>query len=210
MPPNPTLEKIRKSQILDAALRIISEQGAGFITMEHVARASGLSKGGLTHYFPSKEVLFRETFKEFFNRIFNRGRETMNQHADPLEKLLSFRWIYDREDAEVNVGYPMLFDGMALAARDPEYRSLLSDWFENWVVMLKEALQQGNDEGRFAVRDLDGTARTISAIYQGIGMRWFLDPEAHSTDWADSFLVRSITRLLGLAAGMSVHGETLH
>jgi len=210
MPPNPTLEKIRKSQILDAALRIISEQGTSFITMEHVAKASGLSKGGLTHYFPSKEELFRETFKEFFNRIFNRGRETMNQHADPLEKLLSFRWIYDREDSEVNVGYPLLFDGMALAARDPEYRSLLSDWFENWVVMLKEALQQGNDERQFAVKDLDGTARAISAVYQGIGMRWFLDPEAHSTDWAEGFLVLSITRLLGLDAGASERGKMLH
>lgn len=196
MAPNLTLEKIRKSQILDAALRIISAQGAGSVTLEHVARASGLSKGGLVHYFPSKEALFRESFGEFFNRIFTRAKETMNQHADPLEKLLSFCWIFDRDDPQVQVGYPLLFDGMALAAHDPSYGSLFRDWFENWVVLLKVALKEGRDAGRLSVDDPDGTARAISAIYQGIGTRWFLDPGTHSTDWAVSFLRLSVTRLL--------------
>ncbi|MBI4963120.1 MAG: TetR/AcrR family transcriptional regulator [Desulfomonile tiedjei] len=198
MPPNPTLEKIRKSQILDASLRIMSEQGSNSVTLEHVAKASGLSKGGLVHYFPSKEVLFRESFREFFNRIFTRGRETMDQHADAMDKLLSFIWIFDRDDPEVQVAYPLLFDGMALAAHDPEYGSLFRDWFESWVVMLKVALKQGNDAGRFSVADTDGTARAISAIYQGIATRWFLDPETHSTDWAESFLRLAITGLVGL------------
>jgi AcrR family transcriptional regulator len=164
MPPNLTLERIRKSQILDAALRIMSAQGVNGVTVDDVASASGLSKGGLVHYFPSKDILFRETFKEFFNRIFTRGLETMSQCSDPLEKLLSFLWIYDRDDPDVNTAYPLLFDGMALAAHDPEYGSLFHDWFESWVVMLKAALQEGIEAGLFVSDDVDGTARAISAM----------------------------------------------
>ena len=104
MPPNPILEKIRKSQILDAALRIVAQQGINSVTLDDVAKASGLSKGGLVHYFPSKDTLFREVFKEFFNRIFTRGRETMNLCHDPLEKLLSFCWILDRGDPDTRIG----------------------------------------------------------------------------------------------------------
>jgi len=201
MPPNPILEKIRKSQILDAALRIVSEQGANSVTLDDVARASGLSKGGLVHYFPSKDILFKETFKEFFNRIFTRGMETMNQCADPLEKLLSFLWILDRNDPDLNIGYPMLFDGMALAAHDPEYGSLFRDWFENWVVMLKIAINEGIEAGMFVVDDVDGTARAVSATYQGIATRWYLDPDTHSTEWATGFLRLAVTRLVGFHAG---------
>jgi AcrR family transcriptional regulator len=166
--------------------------------LEEVAKAADLSKGGLAHYFPSKEILFRETFKEFFNRVFTRGLETMNQYDDPLEKLLSFQWIFSPEDPDIKTGYPLLFDGMSLAAHDPEYGSLFHDWFDNWVVMIKVALKEGVDAGRFAVDDPDGTARAVSAIYQGIGTRWFLDPGTHSTDWAITFLRLSITRLVGL------------
>lgn len=198
LPPNLTLEKIRKSQILDAAIRIMSEQGVNNVTLADVATAAGLSKGGLVHYFPSKDVLFKESFREFFHRIFARGLETMNQYTDPLERVLSFQWIYDREDPGVKVGYPLLFDGMALASHDPGYGSLFREWFENWVVMLKVALRGGVDAGRFTVEDLDGTARAVSAIYQGIATRWFLDPEIHSTDWAVSFLRLSVTSLLRL------------
>ncbi len=201
MPPNPILEEIRKSQILDAALRILSAQGVNSVTLDDVAKASGLSKGGLVHYFPSKDILFREAFKEFFNRIFTRSRETMNQYDDPLEKLLSFRWILDRDDPDTSIAYPIVFDGMALAARDPEYLSLFRDWFGNWVVMLKEALKEGIESGVFAVDDVDGTARTISAIYQGIATRWYLDPDIHSTEWAVSFLRRAVTRLVGFDSG---------
>jgi len=197
MPPNPTLEKIRKSQILDAALRILSAQGVNSVTLDDVARASGLSKGGLVHYFPSKDILFTEAFKEFFNRVFTRGLETMNQCDHPMEKLLSFLWILNRDDPDVNTGYPLLFDGMALAAHDPAYGSLFRDWFENWVVLLKVALKEGIEAGVFAVDDVDGTARTISAMYQGVATRWYLDPETHSTEWAVSFLRQAVTRLVG-------------
>jgi AcrR family transcriptional regulator len=197
MPPNPILEKIRKSQILDAALRIMAAQGVNNVTLDDVAKASGLSKGGLVHYFPSKDILFRETFKEFFNRVFTRGMDTMNQFDDPLEKLLSFHWIFDRDDPDLNVGYPLVFDGMALAAHDPEYGSLFRDWFENWVVMLKIALKEGTEAGLFVVDDEDGAARAVSALYQGIATRWYLDPETHSTEWAKNYLRLALTRLVG-------------
>ena len=198
MAPNRALEKLRKAQILDASLRIMSAQGANSVTLEDVSRASGLSKGGLTYYFPSKEALFKESFREFFSRIFARGLETMNLHTDPLDKILSFTWIYNREDPDVHSGYSLLFDCMALASHNPEYGSLFREWFESWVVMLKVALKEGIDQGRFVVDDPDETARAISAIYQGIGTRWFLDPEIHSTEWAVTFLHLSIKRLLGV------------
>ncbi len=48
-----------KESILDAAQQVVIERGAGRITLEDVARASGLSKGGLLYHFPSKEALIQ-------------------------------------------------------------------------------------------------------------------------------------------------------
>ncbi|MBM3302878.1 MAG: TetR/AcrR family transcriptional regulator [Deltaproteobacteria bacterium] len=193
---NVTLEAIRRAQILDAAIRTIAEQGADSVTLENIAKAAGLSKGGIIHYFANKELLFREAFSQFFDRIFRRSKETMDQFENPLDRILAFEWLFDRTDPEIELGYPLLFDCMVRVVRDPAYRSLFHDWVDGWVTLLTDALNEGVQRGVINVSDIDATARTISAIYHGIATRWYLDPESHSNEWALRSFRLAITALL--------------
>lgn len=196
MPPIPELEAIRKAQILEASLTTIAASGCANVTMAEICRAAGLSKGGLAHYYKSKRDLFLAAFEEFFKRIFLRGKETMEQFSDPMEQLLSFQWLYNKEDPDAYLGYPVLFDFMSIAVHDDEYRSIFHDWVNNWLALLKEAIQDGLASGRFTGIDPETAAKGVSAIYQGIATRWFLAPELHSTEWALDTLKRSVTGLL--------------
>ena len=180
----PELEAIRKTQILDAALSTIATNGHANVTMDDICKAAGLSKGGLTHCCKYKKTLFRAAFTAFFDRIFQRSQETMAAVDDPLDQLLSFDWLYDLEDPDLNIGYPLLFDVMSLAAHDEDYRRIFHDWIDNWVVLLEGALRKGLAKGLFKTLDPEAIARTISAIYQGTATRWYLDPQAHTTEWA--------------------------
>jgi AcrR family transcriptional regulator len=192
------LEEIRKGQIIMATLKRISEAGMANITMDTIAREAGLSKGGVAHYFQSKELLCREAFRIFFERIFQRSRDTIRECADPLSKLLSFGWLYNWDDPDVNLGYPLLFDSMAMATRDAEYRRLFHEWVDNWIEMLGDAIREGQGQGKFKGVDPDSMARTISAVYHGVAVRWYIDREGHSTEWALRAVRESITRLLGV------------
>ena len=196
MPPIPELEAIRKAQILEAALNLIAQNGCSNVTMADIALASGLSKGGLTHYFPSKNELFKAVFTEFFRRIFERGRETMMRFDDPIDQLLSFEWLYDRSDPDAKIGYPVLFDFMSIAVHDPEYRAIFDDWVVNWVVLLTSAIEEGVRRGMLQKIDAEPLARAVSAIYQGVATRWFLAPDRHSSRWASRFYREAITGLL--------------
>jgi len=196
MADNITLETIRKPQIIDATLRKIAEVGFHNVTMGDIAKEAGFSKGGIAHYFSSKEALFKEAFRVFFDRIFQRGKETMDQFDDPLDKLLSYVWLYDRDDPDLNVGYPLHFDCMALASRDEEYFSIFHEWVNGWIDLLSEALEEGVKSKMYTISDIKGTARTVSAIYHGIAVRWFLDPKSHSSEWAVQSLVIAVTHLM--------------
>lgn len=196
MPPIPELEAIRKAQILDAALKTISASGYANVTMDAICRAAGLSKGGLAHYYRSKNELFIAVFREFFERIFRRSKQTMDLHKNPIDKLLSFDWLYDRSDPDVNLGYPVLFDCMSLAVRENGYRALFHDWFENWVSLLRDAIEDGLAKGIFKDLDAEATARAVSSVYQGIATRWYLDYDSHSTKWAVESFKKAITGLL--------------
>jgi AcrR family transcriptional regulator len=164
--------------------------------MDEIARAADLSKGGVAHYFSSKDELLKEAFRDYFGRIFERASKGMEERSDPLEKLLAFEWLFDWNDPDLGLGYPLMFDMMSLASRDAAYREIFSEWIDNWITLLKSALEKGNRIGKFNVADCDAAARTISAIYQGLATRWFLDRASHSSGWARSSFDQAIRRLL--------------
>jgi len=194
---NPTLEKIRKSQIIEATLRKISEMGIQNITMNDIAAAAELSKGGIAHYFSSKDLLIKETFRELFaSIIFMRGKKSMDECIGPLEKVHSFIWLYNWDDPLVKIGYPMLFEAMAMAGYDEHYRTLLHDWFDGWIVLLGQAIEEGITAGLFPVMDVNAAARAVSSIYQGVATRWYLDRDSHPTEWAVSYSKMAISGLL--------------
>jgi AcrR family transcriptional regulator len=53
----------RRQQLLDAGARVFTERSYDDASMAEVARAAGISKGLLYHYFPSKRDLFVATLE---------------------------------------------------------------------------------------------------------------------------------------------------
>jgi AcrR family transcriptional regulator len=54
----------QRQRIIDAALQLMSEQGAGATSMRQLARACGLNVAAIYHYFPSKADLLRSVIEE--------------------------------------------------------------------------------------------------------------------------------------------------
>jgi AcrR family transcriptional regulator len=48
-----------RDRLLDAAEELVSVQGATSLTLDAVAKAAGVSKGGLLYHFPTKEALLQ-------------------------------------------------------------------------------------------------------------------------------------------------------
>ena len=68
-----------RSRILDAALRLMSEQGASAASMRQLAAAAGLNVATLYHYFPSKADLLRAVIEE------RRWDERLGADAPPID-----------------------------------------------------------------------------------------------------------------------------
>jgi AcrR family transcriptional regulator len=50
---------LARQRVLDAARRIVETRGAGHLTYEMLAEESGLTRGGITYHFPTKEALLK-------------------------------------------------------------------------------------------------------------------------------------------------------
>jgi AcrR family transcriptional regulator len=72
---NATRSERSRNAALDAATRIIARDGPGRLTLDAIARESGLSKGGVMHQFRTKEAVLKallerqmDHFEEFSTR----------------------------------------------------------------------------------------------------------------------------------------------
>lgn len=59
----------RKENITIAALRLFWLRGYKYVSLVDVARELGITKGGIYHYFSSKEELLREAVYYLFDRV---------------------------------------------------------------------------------------------------------------------------------------------
>jgi AcrR family transcriptional regulator len=58
-----------RQQLLEVAARLATEQGMTAITLDAVSGASGVSKGGLLHHFPTKNALIDALFESLLERF---------------------------------------------------------------------------------------------------------------------------------------------
>ena len=69
---------INKTAILEAAEELVTETGGLRFTMDMVAARAGISKGGLTYTYPTKDALVEDMLRRELSR-FVAQRETPRQ-----------------------------------------------------------------------------------------------------------------------------------
>jgi AcrR family transcriptional regulator len=96
------------SDLLDAAIRVVTRDGMGALTLDAVAREAGVSKGGLTHHYATKDALITAMLEHFGQRLL---RELDRFAADDPD--LAGR----RVRAMMKVAYPELRESEAPRSR---------------------------------------------------------------------------------------------
>ncbi|GAB4424334.1 MAG: TetR/AcrR family transcriptional regulator [Chloroflexi bacterium OHK40] len=71
-----------RARLLDAASTVVLQHGLAGLTLDAVARAAGVSKGGLLHHYPSKEALIHGLFAHLLDE-FDREVERAIDPAEP-------------------------------------------------------------------------------------------------------------------------------
>jgi AcrR family transcriptional regulator len=160
----------RRRQLLEAGARVFTERSYDDASMAEVARAAGISKGLLYHYFPSKRDLFVATLEAAAAEL----REiTQPDPALPIpEQLVTvldayLSWIEDHADSYVKL--------LESATGSDDVRSYMAQMRGNTVERMLEVLVRGGDPA--AVR---------TALH---GFLWFIDGAC--LDWLAN---RDLTR----------------
>lgn len=116
-----------RRQLLDQAARLSVEEGLASISLQDVAAAAGVTKGGLLHHFPSKQVLVEAMFTDFLAAL---DREIDGLIAADSEPHGSFSRAYVEamfRQGDPGANSPCAVLGIAMLT-DPRLRDLWAKW----------------------------------------------------------------------------------
>lgn len=122
-------ELVRRT-LLDQAAKLAIKEGLGSVTVQAVANAAGVTKGGFIHHFPSKQALIDTLFQELLDSI---DADIDKFMADDPEPYGSFTRAY--LETVFEAGWQGNFSPWATLSvsmlTDPNLRALWTSWFEN-------------------------------------------------------------------------------
>jgi len=162
--------KDRRTQILDAAARLISERGYTLTSVDDVIREAGLSgKSHFYHYFKSKESLGYAVLDRQFERFAERGLAILREPMiDPLERLYLFIDSVVTAQAERGCKGGSPFGNLAgeMADAHEGFRGRIDQVFERWASQIQSLFWEAR--GRLAPgTDTARLSRFIIAALEG-------------------------------------------
>lgn len=170
---NQSPEKTRQS-IIDKARELIMAQGVKGTSIADIARTTGMSKGTLFYYYPSKNNLIFDVTDQHFEQVTRTLVKVMTarKNEDPRELFkLGFTGIIN-EAARGQLNLYLVQDAVT---GNEELKERFKQKYEDWRQMMLQLLKDifpDNDE-----KELVLYASILVAVLDGLIIQWLLDPE---------------------------------
>ncbi len=185
MSPRPDVSEKRKDQILEAALTVFARLGFHESRMDDIASQAGLSKAALYLYYKSKDAIIAALLERFFAQEFKRVRgfvEANREESVSEQLLLLTRQLADALQWMTQV-MPIAFEFYAIAGRNREVRQFLKQYFQDYRALLARLIERGIERGEFREVSAEATAIMLAALFEGLALLFFVEPEA--IRWTD-------------------------
>jgi AcrR family transcriptional regulator len=175
--------------LLDAAERLLVEQGAAAITTRRVAEEAGTNHGLVHYYFGSVEQLLIRVLERFTERLIERQRQMYSADAPFLEK-----WRTAMAYLDEDLPYQKIWlELQALSWNRPELRERLAWVHAEWRSVLLDAFAPVHKQLGMEL-PLDALVSLVFTFNEGIILERLSGIETGHRDllaWIDGWLERT-------------------
>lgn len=174
---DPVLTERRREVLIKAGYAEILEKGVPGLTLDAVVQRAGSSKGGMLHYFHTKDDLLYAVLEWLLAELDRTLRDIAQSDAPPPRRLASELEVLFHS-AEVNRKlYRLLFDYVALASRAERYRGLVNGFLSACRQRDAAIIEDGVRRRDFRRVDPEAAASTLRALVDGYCLQWLMGPE---------------------------------
>jgi AcrR family transcriptional regulator len=171
------ITRMRKQQILNAAMNVFSRKGFAAATTAEIARTAGIAEGTIYRYFPSKRELFVAVIRNFIIT------PPLLELIDRLPKgdfTATFRQILQNRFELIESGLvahiPTL---LSEAQHDPELKALvIKQFLQPFLSRMEDAYRELSESGKYRRLETTVTVRCIGGMLLGFLILKMMEGEA--------------------------------
>lgn len=149
-----------QTQILDAAERLLAQLGYRKMTMDDIAKESGISRRTVYGYFNSKEQVILGTMDRIAARVTARLGELSDKSESAVNRLRQMLIDRVRLRGDSVRPYAKALEEIASALR-PQYLARCARYFHAEAAVIASVLRQGERSGELAVSSPLAMARLL-------------------------------------------------
>src|SRR3954470_11538618 len=181
----------RREQIVATAITVFGEYGFAGGSIRTIADRVGVSHATLLQHFGTKEGLLMAVLQEW-------DRQTVESRLTGVAGLDYFRRLPEVMTAHrSNRGLLELFTTIAAEASSPTHaaHAFIQGRYADNLATLASHLQHAVDTGDvepLTPAEIEREVRLVTAVLDGIGLQWLLDPSADVTAAVETYIDRTI------------------
>jgi AcrR family transcriptional regulator len=192
-----------RDRLLTAAVNILSEKGYANFRIAEVSAASAVSRGGMTHHYPSKDALVAGVFEYVFRQLQERTSAKLHTAKDPISALSAI--VESGAEFFFAPNFPIYLDIVLAARRGGSLPTTVRALARRQSVSIEQActlclVEQGVDEE--TARDVVGF---VWSLLRGLAVKAIGTVETEDRDRIIRFALKAVT--LSLASGKSSYAS---
>ena len=208
------IASIRKEQIVEAAVAVITEQGLHNLSLSEIETKAGMKRGQLTYYFKHKEDILLAVFDRVLQLMYQRLGMPPEIEAESSSQRSSWRIISYLMEAlltkpPVSPEFHCLqYTFLSQIGYREDFRQRLATLYNEWRTKMAEGL--GGDLARRPGRK--ASARTMASLIQGLlhglSMQLAADPQAFDGREMNDLCLEILGNYLGVTDAQPTRKNT--
>ena len=162
----------RKKEIVQATMDLTAEVGIKKVTTQAIADKVGIAQPTVFRHFKTREAIFASVIGWISENLFKAISKGMDPTAPADEKLHT---LLQRQLGFISKhrAIPKVLFSDLLHLESPKLKAALQEIMNSYMKRVTQLLKEGIEEGLYRKElDVDETARYITAMIQGLVLRW--------------------------------------
>ena len=164
----------RRSEIVQAALRLLAERGPKEVTTQAIADEVGIAQATVFRHFRTRDEIFVHAIAWIGGQVLTIVDEAVAGRGAPDERL---RRLVTRQLGFIAAlpGLPRLLFSDRLHRESPRLKAAVRQVMAGYLDRVAELIREGQRAGVFSTGyEADAGARLVTAAVQGLLLRWSL------------------------------------
>jgi AcrR family transcriptional regulator len=189
----------RRYRIVEAARKLLAEEGYDRVTMKRVAKEAGVAQGLIHYYFSGKDEILLEVLREA-SREYTRETERLARSLPEDDDLAEAALAVTRERvSSMPEWYRLRYELFAMGLREPEFlpgvAALLNSGREGISAPLGRI--SGSEDPRSVPRR-QALAAVLLSCFDGLALQKLADPEGFDLEAAYEILAEMAKGAIGM------------